>query len=105
MTFGKPLTVGRGQVQPGLPPEVLTRVFQVNPDKLPAYTGGVNEKGGYSIVRVMKVNTPAPTETARVDMASARLSEQLGRELMNAYLASLKAKAEVKVNQANLEKK
>jgi hypothetical protein len=54
---------------------------------------------------VMKVNSPAPTETARVDMASARLSEQLGRELMNAYLASLKAKAEVKVNQVNLEKK
>ena len=33
--FGQPITVGRGQFQPGLPPDVLTRVFQANPDKLP----------------------------------------------------------------------
>jgi hypothetical protein len=40
-----------------------------------------------------------------VDAASARLSEQIGREMLTAYLASLKAKADVKINQANLEKK
>jgi peptidyl-prolyl cis-trans isomerase D len=84
---------------------VLTRVFQVNAEKLPGYAGGTNEKGGYSLVRVSKVNTPTPTDATRVDMASARLSEQLGRELMTAYLASLKAKSEIKINQANLEKK
>ncbi len=38
-------------------------------------------------------------------MASARLGEQLGRELLNAYLASLRAKSDVKINQANLDKK
>lgn len=105
VTFGKAQTLGRGQAQASLPPELLAKVFQVNPDKLPGYTGGTNEKGGFSIARVTKVNTPVPAEAARVDMASARLSEQLGRELMNAYLASLKAKTEVKINQANLEKK
>ncbi|MFO1412848.1 MAG: SurA N-terminal domain-containing protein [Burkholderiales bacterium] len=105
VTFGKTQTVTRGQFGPGLPPEVLTRVFQVNPEKLPGYTGGTNEKGGYSLVRVSKVNTPTPSDAARVDMASARLSEQLGRELMTAYLASLKAKSDIKINQANLEKK
>ena len=31
-------------------------------------------------------------------MAANRLSDQLGRELLNAYLASLKAKADVKIN-------
>ncbi|MEO8508591.1 MAG: SurA N-terminal domain-containing protein [Betaproteobacteria bacterium] len=103
--FGKPVTVGRGQFQAGLPPEVLTRVFQVNPDKLPAFTGAANERGGFSIVRVMKVITPPETDKARVDMAASRLSEQVGREMLTAYLASLKSKADVKINQANLEKK
>ncbi len=105
VTFGKPITVGRGQYQAGLPPETLTRVFQANPDKLPAYTGGTNDRGGYSIVKVLNVITPPDSDKARVDSASSRLSDQLGRELLAAYVASLKAKADVKINQANLEKK
>jgi len=105
VTFGKPLTVGRGQFQQGLPPDVLNRAFMANPDKLPSYAGAVNERGGYSIVRVMKVITPEDTDKAKVDMAANRLSDQLGRELLNAYLASLKAGADVKINQANLDKR
>jgi peptidyl-prolyl cis-trans isomerase D len=105
VTFGKPITVGRGQFQAGLPPDVLTRVFQANPDKLPAYAGATNERGGFSIAKVLKVNTPSDSDKARVDMASSRLSDQLGRELLAAYIASLKAKADVKINQANLDKK
>ena len=104
VAFGKPSMVGRGQFQAGLPPDVLNRVFAANADKLPAYTGATNERGGYSIVRVMKVVTPEDTDKARVDMAANRLSDQLGREVLNAYLASLKAKADVKINQANLDK-
>lgn len=105
ITFGKPTSVGRGQFQPGLPPEVLSRVFLANTQKLPAYTGGTNERGGYSIVRVMKVETPELSDKARVDMAASRLSEQIGREMLTAYVASLKAQTDVKINQANLEKK
>ena len=80
-------------------------MFQANPDKLPAYTGGINDRGGYSIVKVLQVITPPESDKARVDTASSRLSDQLGRELLAAYVASLKAKADVKINQANLEKK
>ena len=105
VTFAKPLLVGRGQYQSGLSPDVLTRVFQVNPDKLPAYTGGMNERGGYSIVKVTKVVSPSADDKANLDSASARLSDQLGREQLGAYLASLRAKAEVKINQANLDKR
>ena len=105
VTFGKPVTVGRGQFQAGLSPDVLTRVFQLNPDKLPSYTGATNERGGFSIVKVLQVITPSEGDKARVDMASSRLSDQLGREMLAAYMASLKAKADVKINQANLEKK
>src|SRR5262249_32891159 len=105
LAFGKPTMVGRGQFQPGLPPEVLSRVFLVSPQKLPAYTGGTNERGGYSVVRVMRVVTPEGSDKARVDMAASRLAEQVGREMLTAYLASLKSRTNVKINQANLEKK
>jgi peptidyl-prolyl cis-trans isomerase D len=105
VTFAKPLLVARGQFQAGLSPDVLTRVFQVNPDKLPAYTGGMNERGGYSIVKVTKVVSPSAEDKANLDSAAARLSDQLGREQLGAYLSSLRAKADVKINQANLDKR
>ncbi len=105
ITFGKPVTIGRGQPQPGLSPEALGRVFETNPDKLPAFTGAVNERGGFSIIKVLNVFTPSPTDKARLEQASSRLSEQLGRELLEAYLRSLRSQAEVKINQANLDKK
>ncbi|MFO1305296.1 MAG: SurA N-terminal domain-containing protein [Burkholderiales bacterium] len=105
LAFGKPAMVGRGQFQAGLPPEVLNRVFLANADKMPAYASGTNEKGGFTIARISKVVTPEDTDKAKVDMAASRLSDQVGRELLNAYLASLKAGADVKIFQANLDKK
>ena len=105
LVFSKPAMVGRGQFQAGLPPEVLNRVFLASTDKLPAYASGTNERGGYSIARISKVVTPEDTDKAKVDMAASRLSEQVGRELLNAYLASLKAGSDVKIFQANLDKK
>ena len=42
---------------------------------------------------------------ARLAAFNNRMGDQIGREMFNAYLASLKSKAEVKINQANLEKK
>ncbi len=105
LAFAKPVLVNRNQFQAGLPPDVLKPVFQANPDKLPAYIGAGNERGGFSIVRVLQVVAPSNTDKARVDAAASRLSEQLGRELQAAYIASLRAKADVKINQGNLDKK
>ena len=105
VSFGKPVVINRGQSQPGLSPDALSRVYEANPEKLPVFTGAVNEKGGYSIIKVLNVFTPSATDKAKLDMASSRLSEQLGRELFQAYLQSLRARADVKINQANLDKK
>ena len=105
VTFGKPAQLGRGQAQAGMTPEAVARIFQVNADKLPAYVGATNERGDFSIYKVLAVTSPANADKAKVDGASARLSEQIGREMLTAYLATLKAKADVKINQANLDKK
>jgi peptidyl-prolyl cis-trans isomerase D len=105
LVFAKPVTLTRNRPQAGFPPSALTMIFQADANKLPAYAGAVNDRGGYSIYKVLRL-IPAPTpDAAKVDAFSSRVGDQMGRELMNAYAASLKARADVKINQANLEKK
>lgn len=105
VTFGKPATLTRGQPQPGFPADAVTRVFQADATKLPAFVGAANEKGGYSIYKLISVRTPPAADAKRLQAAKERLGEQLGRELVNAYVASLKAQADVKINQQALEKR
>ena len=105
VTFGKPVTLSRNQATPEVPPDAIAKIFQASQDKLPAYVGATGEHGDFAIYRLMSVTTPANPDKSKVDAASTRLSEQIGREMLTAYLASLKAKADVKINQANLEKK
>jgi peptidyl-prolyl cis-trans isomerase D len=95
----------RGQPQPGFSPDAVTRVFQADTTKLPSYIGAPNERGGFSIYKLIAVNTPAGGDPKRIDIARDRLGEQIGRELVNAYVASLKAQADVKINQEALEKR
>jgi peptidyl-prolyl cis-trans isomerase D len=105
VTFGKPVLVARNQPQPGLPPDAVTKIFQLAATKLPAYAGAVNESGGYSIFKVVKVVEPPAPEPAKLTAATARVADQVGRELLTAYLTSLKAGADVKINPSALEKK
>ncbi len=105
VAFGKPVALQRGQAQPGFSPDAVNRIFQANATKLPTYVGATNDRGGFSIYKVLGVTTPPAGDAAKAELAGTRISEQLGRELVNAYLASLKAKAEVKIDQAALEKK
>ena len=104
LTFTKPAEILRTQVGPGMPPDALVKVFEVDPKKLPAYVGIASEQG-YSIYRVSKVIEPEKLDDARVKIASSRIGEQVGRELLTAYLAGLRSRADVKINQAALEKK
>jgi len=105
LTFAKPVVLTRNRPQAGFPPQALTMIFQADANKLPAYAGAANDRGGYSIYRVLRV-IPAPApDAAKLNAFSNRIGDQIGRELMSAYAASLKARAEVKINQANLEKK
>jgi peptidyl-prolyl cis-trans isomerase D len=104
IAFGKPVRLQRGQPQPGFTADAVTRIFQTDPAKLPKFIGATNERGGFSIYKLIAVTTP-PGDPKRLEAASSRLGEQLGRELVNAYVASLKSRAEVKINQQALEKK
>jgi peptidyl-prolyl cis-trans isomerase D len=105
IAFAKAVTLKRNQVQPGFSADALKAIFEADPGKLPAFSGALNERGGYSIYKVDKViDAPAP-DAAKLQAAQSRVDEQIGRELMTAYLASLKADTDVKINQTALEKK
>jgi len=104
LSFGKPVVLTRNQAQPGFPPAAITMIFQTDAAKLPAYAGAVNERGGYSIYRVLRViSAPAPDAVALTGVTKS-IGEQLGRELLTAYTASLRNRADVKINEAALEK-
>ncbi|HVP87398.1 MAG TPA: SurA N-terminal domain-containing protein [Casimicrobiaceae bacterium] len=105
VTFTKTLLVNRNAIQPGFSPDALKSIFQLSSAKLPAYTGAPNERGGFSIYKVEKVVDPPLPDAAKLNTAGSRMAEQVGRELMTAYLASLRAGTDVKINQAGLEKK
>ena len=96
----------RDQLQPGFSPDALTRVFRVDTTKLPQYVGAINERGGFWIYRVQSVMLP-PTaaDPSRACWRSRRIGDLQSRELFDAYVAALKAKADLRINQANLEKK
>ncbi len=105
LAFAAPVTLTRNDAQAGFTPDALKRIFQLDPAKVPQYTGTTNERGGFSIYRMLKViEAPAP-DAATLKTAGKQIGDQIGREMSNAYLATLKAKADVKINQANLEKK
>jgi peptidyl-prolyl cis-trans isomerase D len=105
VAFAKPLTLLRNQSQPGVTPEALTRIFQVDAAKVPQFVGVPTERGGFAIYKVVKVVAPPPPEPGKLAAATNRIGELQNREVFDAYMNALKAKANVQVNQASLEKK
>jgi len=94
-------TVSRRDAQ-GMPPEALQRAFAVDAAKLPAYVG-VSFPEGYLLLRVSKV---IEAEGKDVDpQTAARIAVLYGRSQYEAYVASLRARADVSINSPTLEKK
>ena len=105
VVFSKPAALVRNRPQPGFTNEAITRIFQLDAAKLPAYVGTAGESGGFSIYRLVKVIAPSDVDAEKVAAARARIGEMQNRELFDAYVNTLRAKAKVEINQANLEKK
>lgn len=105
LAFSKPLLLARNQPQAGVTPEALTRIFQIDAAKVPQFVGVTGERGGLAIYKVVRVITPPPAEPAKLAAATSRIGELHNREVFDAYVNALRAKANVQVNQANLEKK
>lgn len=102
--WGAPKTVSRRDAQ-GLASPAVRKVMTADVSKLPTYTGMAAGDKGYAIYRVTKVvagEFKAGAQSAEELMA---LDRQTGADQVDAYVASLRARAKIEINRANLEKK
>jgi peptidyl-prolyl cis-trans isomerase D len=105
LSFAKAVAVARNRPQPGITPDAMTKIFQADPTKLPRYVGAPSGSGGFSIYRLVNVINPPEPEPARLASARKGIADARSREIFDAYIADLKGKAKVEINQANLDKK
>jgi peptidyl-prolyl cis-trans isomerase D len=92
------VTVDRKNAQ-GLTDLAMNQVFRTNAATLPAYSGVANEKQGYLLVKVIKVQ-PASTEDADAKKTAQNdLNAALAAEYLASYKQSLREKAKVQVNE------
>jgi len=104
LKWGAPKAVSRRSPQ-GVPSTALRQIQAADATKLPAYVGAERGEEGYMIYRVNRLLEPEPKPEAQKVTDAARAAQQAGTEQLDAYVASLRARARVEVNKANLEKK
>jgi peptidyl-prolyl cis-trans isomerase D len=97
-----PKMVSRRETQ-GYPPEILRAVVAADTTKLPAYVGLAVPDAGYLLVRISKVVDGEPPKDERQN--AQRVAQMMGAAEFEAYVASLKGRADITINSANLEKK
>ena len=96
--------VSRRDLQ-GLAPAAVRRIMAADVSRLPAYLGVERGDQGYAIYRVSKVIAGNTAGGDRKPEEIAALDRAAGSEQLNAYVASLRARAKIEINQENLEKK
>ncbi len=100
--FGAAKLVSRMQPQ-DMSPEGIKAVLKADAAKLPV-TVGVETRDGYRLYRITRVVEAAADENRR-KMIQRDLTRLTAQEELKAYLAYVKAKMGVKINNAILEKK
>ncbi|HJV11459.1 MAG TPA: SurA N-terminal domain-containing protein [Burkholderiales bacterium] len=102
LKWSAPRVVSRREAQ-GLSGNMLRQVMSADTAKLPVYIGVPLPDAGYALIRISKViDEPVKEGDPQV---SARAAQLFGGAQYEAYIASLRAQADVEINQKNLEAK
>ncbi len=99
--WGASRTVSRREPQ-GLPADLLSPIVSADVAKLPAYVGIAIPESGYLLVRISKVTEGAKPAAGQGD---GRASQLFGAAQYEAYLASLRQRADIDLRKDALEKK
>jgi peptidyl-prolyl cis-trans isomerase D len=91
------------QKRQGLHPEAAQSVFGADTTKLPAYAGVPVSQSRFVIYRVTKVKDVAETSPEQRKALAKQLTQMIGQEQYIAYLASLRERADVKIDKKKLE--
>ena len=95
-------TVSRRDAQ-GLPRELLEPIVAADVSKLPAYVGIPSPEAGYLLIRISQVIEADPKE--RGPDSAARAAQVFGAAQYEAYLASLRSRADIEIRPENPERK
>lgn len=83
----------------GLTDAVMKQAFRINADTLPAYGAVDNGQNGYTLIRVSKVDSQSVEDEDEKNLLRGEMQTALTEEFSNAYLVSLRDKADISLNQ------
>jgi peptidyl-prolyl cis-trans isomerase D len=104
LQWGAARTVSRREAQ-GIAPAALRKIMTADVSTPPAYAGVERGDQGYALYRILKVVPGEFRAGPQSAQELAQLDRQAGAEQLDAYVASLRARAKVEINRANLDKK
>jgi peptidyl-prolyl cis-trans isomerase D len=88
----------------GIEPELAQAVFRADAGKLPVYVG-VNGQNGYLLARVDSVKESVQSDESKRVRYEQQIRQITGEELLTAYLADLKKRAEITMKDFAAEEK
>jgi peptidyl-prolyl cis-trans isomerase D len=88
----------------GIDPRAVPLLFRADPAKLPAYVGVDLPPAGYGLYRISKVTELTAADDAKLRAIDAGLSRQEARDGYQAFVDSLRSRAKISINEANLKK-
>jgi peptidyl-prolyl cis-trans isomerase D len=104
LKWGAAKAVSRRSPQ-GVPAGALRQVLAADAAKLPAYVGADRGEDGYMLYKVVRALDAESKSEQQKAADQARAAQQAAAEQLDAYVTSLRARASIEVNKANLEKK
>ena len=104
LAWSAPKAVSRRSPQ-GVPSAALRAIMSAEPHKLPAYAGAARGGEGYMLYRVGRVLEPEPRPEAQRNAERERTEQLAGARQLEAYVSSLRGRADIEIHSANLEKR
>lgn len=104
VAWGAAKAVSRRSPQ-SVPSGALRQILAVDGGKLPAYVGSAHGTEGYMLYRVARLLEPEPKTEAQKTAERTRAAQLAGGRQLDAFVASLRSRADVEIRQGNLEKK
>lgn len=104
LSWGAAKTVSRLEARM-LPPSAAQAVFRMDTTKLPSYTGVEVPGNGYSLFKLTKVTAGEQLDAERKKAMLQQLGNLVAQEEVQLYLAALRSRYKVDINQAALESK
>ncbi len=103
-TWGTGKVVSRMDAR-AVPPQAVPAIFRLDAGKLPAYAGVELPGAGYALYRLNRVDSGAALDEASRKSLQGQLDNFSAQEEIRLYLAALRNRYKVEINQSALESK